>query len=73
MGSLSAGGPGWQVLKYLVGKLGEGFPPLPVRIWMNGDNQQTEQAQEQHKLLMSDTLLLEGPAKPFLLGATGIT
>jgi len=37
MESLSAGGPVWQVLTYLVGKLGEGFPPLLARVWMNGD------------------------------------
>jgi len=27
---------GW-CLEYLVGKLGEGFPPLLARRWMNGD------------------------------------
>ena len=32
----SAGGPGCQVLEYLVGKLGEDLPPLMARRWMIG-------------------------------------
>jgi len=39
MESLSAGGPAWLagVSEYLVGKLGQGLPPLLARRWMNGD------------------------------------
>ena len=37
MGSLSAGGPGWQVLRVSGRQAGEGFPPLLAKIWRSGD------------------------------------